>query len=149
MLGKNPLRLSSIFEFKAGQSVYSRAETLMNSEKGLIGQAWSTLREAWFGANAKRLIVIPYDALTREPERVLRRLYEELGEVPYAHDFENVVYDEPDYDAKIGMPGLHKVRQKVAYQERKPCIPPDLFAKYADANFWLRPELNHRGVTVL
>jgi hypothetical protein len=54
------------------------------------------LREAWFGENAKRLIIIRYEVLTREPARVLRRLFEELREVPYAHDFENVVYDEPE-----------------------------------------------------
>jgi sulfotransferase len=149
MLNKNPLQVSRMFNFESGSSVYSRADTLMNSEKGLIGQAWSTLREAWFGENAHRLIVISYDDLVRDPGRIIGKLYAELGETPFTHDFEHVIYDEPNYDAQLGMPGLHKVREKVAYQERPPCIPPDLFAKYAQANFWLRPELNPRNVKVL
>jgi sulfotransferase len=149
MLAKNPLQLSRIFNFKPGHSVYSRAEILMNSETGLVGQAWSTMREAWFGEHARRLVVVPYERLAREPARIMRQLYTELGEPWFAHDFENVVYDEPDYDAALGMPGLHKVKERVAYEEQRPCIPPDLFAKYADVNFWLKPELNHRKVAVL
>ncbi|NMM04409.1 sulfotransferase [Paraburkholderia sp. RP-4-7] len=149
MLAKNPLQLSRMFNFQPGTSMYSRAETLMNSENGLIGLSWTTLREAWFGSGAARLIIVPYEHLVLQPERTLRRLYEELGEPWYAHDLDNAVYDEPDYDTLLGMPGLHKVRPKVEYQERKPCIPPDLFAKYAGTNFWTKPELNTRDVRIV
>ncbi|MBF0563175.1 MAG: sulfotransferase [Alphaproteobacteria bacterium] len=149
MLNKNPLELSRIFEFKPGSSVYSRVEILMNSEKGLIGQSWSTLREAWFGDHAKRLIVIPYDHLAANPRETLDKLYAELAEPSFAHDFENVAYDAAEYDANLGMPDMHSVRKKVDFQQRTPCIPPDLFAKYAASSFWLRPELNRYGVTIL
>jgi sulfotransferase len=149
MLTQNPLQLSRIFNFKLGQSIYSRAKSLMDSENGLVGLAWSTFREAWFGESAKRLIVIPYDNLVRDPTTILQRLYTELGEPPFVHDFEHVAYEEADYDALLGMPGLHKVREKVEYRKRAVSIPPDLFAKYAEVNFWLKPELNARGVLVL
>lgn len=149
MLTKNPLQLSRMFNFQPGTSVYSRVETLMNSESGLIGLAWSSLREAWFGNEAKRLIVVPYEHLVREPERTLRGLYDELSEPWFSHDFDNAVYDEPNYDALLGMPGLHKVKAKVEHEDRKPCIPPDIFAKFASANFWTKPDLNTRGVRIL
>jgi sulfotransferase len=121
----------------------------MNSDTGLIGAAWSSLREAWFSEYARRLIVINYEKLVREPQVIMRRLYEVLHEPLFQHDFDHVVYDEPDYDAAIGMPGLHKVRERVEYEKREPCIPPDIFAKYADTTFWLKPEMNRRGVTIL
>jgi sulfotransferase len=149
MLVRNPLQLSRIFDFKPGESVYSRVEILMNSEHGLIGHAWSSLREAWFGENAQRLIIIPYDHLVSDPKTVLGRLYDELGEPPFSHDFNRVIYDEPAYDTNLGMPGLHSVRIKVENDRRAPSIPPDLFTKYKDACFWLRPELNPRSVTLL
>jgi sulfotransferase len=149
MLAKNSLQLSRIFNFRPGASVYARAETLMNSDNGLVGLAWSNLREAWFGTQAKRLIVVPYDHLVKEPQRTMQGLYREIGEAPFSHDFDNVAYDEPDYDSLLGMPGLHTVRQKVEYRERKPCIPPDLFAKYASSQFWDKPELNTRKVTIV
>jgi sulfotransferase len=149
MLAKNPLQLSRVFNFQPGTSVYSRVETLMNSDSGLIGLAWSNLREAWFGEHAQRLILVPYEHLVKEPARTLQRLYAELGEAHFEHDLHNVVYDEPDYDLHIGMPGLHAVRKVVEYRERKPCIPPDIFAKYASSHFWTKPELNTRGVTII
>src|SRR5262245_15158062 len=149
MLRKNPLQLSRIFNFQPGGTVYSRVETLMNSDNGLVGQAWASLREAWFSENAKRLILVGYNDLVSRPDFVMTRLYAELGEAPFAHDFDHVAYDEPDYDAHLGMPGMHKVREKVEFTKRDSCVPPDIFTKYSDVNFWLRPEMSSKGVTVL
>jgi sulfotransferase len=149
MLARNPLQLSRMFNFRPGASVYTRVDLLMNSETGLIGLPWANLREAWFGAEAHRLIVVPYETLARAPRAVLQQLYRELGEPWFEHDLAHVSYDEPDYDAAIGMPGLHQVRPKVEYLSRRPVIPPDLFAKHAHAHFWAKPELNPHGVTVL
>jgi sulfotransferase len=149
MLAKNPLELSRVFNFQPGASVYSRVETLMNSDNGLIGLPWSNLREAWFGAEAKRLIVVPYDHLAQAPEQTLNRLYDELGEPRITHDLNNVAYDAPDYDALLGMPGMHKVRQKVEHRELKPVIPPDLFAKFSHTQFRDKPGLNVHGVRIL
>lgn len=149
MLRKNPLQHSRVFQFKPGTSVYGRVETLMNSESGLIGLPWAALREAWFGEDAKSLIVVPYESLTREPARVMARLYQELGEKPFEHDFNQVAYDTPAYDADLGMPGLHAVRPAVKADTREPSIPPDIFADQAKLSFWNTPNLNRRGVTVL
>ncbi|MDP2848188.1 MAG: sulfotransferase [Humidesulfovibrio sp.] len=149
MLQKNPLQLSRIFDYQPGNSIYARAETLMNADSGLIGRALSALREAWFGDFASRLIVVPYDTLAREPKQTLERLYAELGETPFEHNLNKVIYDEPDFDANLGMPGLHKVREKVEYRERQSVLPPDISARLAPANFWQQPELNVRGVTIL
>ncbi|MYM37528.1 sulfotransferase [Duganella sp. FT94W] len=149
MLQKNPLQYSKIFNFQAGSSVYARTEMLMNADNGLIGAAWSTLREAWFGEFAPRLIIVPYDNLVAAPEQVMRRLYREIDEPWFAHDFQHADYDEPRYDAALGMPGLHKVRPQVQAPDRKLSIPPDLFAKHVNASFWTKPELNFRNTTVL
>jgi len=149
MLRKNPLQLSRIFNFQPGGSVYSRVETLMNSDNGLIGQAWASFREAWFSDNAKRLILVNYNNLVARPELTMNRLYEELGEALFAHDFDHVTYDEPDYDALLGMPGMHKVHEKVEVMKRDASIPPDIFVKYSDANFWMKPDANGRGVRIL
>lgn len=149
VLRQNPLQLSKVFKFELGGTVYSRSELLMNSETGLIGLAWAALREAWFGENARRLIILSYDRMVRDPHATLRLLYTELNEPFFEHDFDNVSYDEPDYDLEIGMPGLHKVRPKVEIQKREPCIPPDILSKYSGANFWANSSLNRGAVTVI
>ncbi len=149
VLRANPLQVSRVLNFKTGTTVYSRTELLMHPENGLIGQAYTALREAWFGEHSDRLIVIQYEKLARDPRGVLKLLYQLLGEPWFEHDFDNVEFDEPDYDADLGVPGLHKVRPSVKFEERRPFIPPDIFAKYANAAFWLRPEENPTRATII
>lgn len=148
-LRKNPLQFSRVFNFQPGPTVYARTGMLMDFEKGLIGLALSSLREAWFSEEAGRLIAIDYDHLASEPEPVLRRLYQELGEPWFDHDFNNVAHDEPDYDLQLGMPGLHKVREKVSLERRQLSIPPDVFSKHSNLSFWRNPELNPRKVLII
>jgi sulfotransferase len=149
MLTKNPLQLSRMFGFQPGNSIYSRVEHLMKADDGLIGQAWSMLRECWHSENSSRMVVVQYDNLVSDPKRVVGELYNQLGEPPFEHDFEHVVYDAPEFDLLLGMPGLHAVRSKVESQQRQPVIPPELFSKYTEAGFWLKPDANPRGVRVL
>jgi sulfotransferase len=148
LVRRNALQPSKLFNYRSGNSIYSRVETLMDPEKGLVGLAWSSLREAWFSDSADRLVLVCYDSLARYPREVMSRLYEALGEPSFEHDFDNVVFDEPAYDAELGLPGLHAVRPKVDYRERDTCLPPDLVAKYGEVNFWLNPRLNQRNVLV-
>jgi sulfotransferase len=148
-LRKNPLEYSRTFNFKPGASVYARAELLMNLENGLLGSAFSGLRQAWFSDEAKSLIVIEYEKLCEEPERVLRKLYQELGEAWFAHDFNNLDYDEPEYDRQLGMPGLHKIRPVVSHKEHKLVIPPDLYEKHSKLSFWKQSDAARAGITVI
>lgn len=149
MRNKNPLKLSKLFNAQTGETIYTRVEALMNSETGLIGAAWSGLREAWFSEVAHKLIIVPYDVLVRDPAGTLKRIYLEIGEPYFEHEFENVTYEAPEYDNNLGMPGLHNVHPVVAVRERLPCIPPDVFAKYAKTHFWENPDLNPRNVLIL
>lgn len=149
MLQKNPLQVSRLFNFATGASIFSRVETLMHPETGLVGLPYHQLREAWFGASASQLILVKYETLVREPQETIKRLYEELGEPPFQHDLDNLVYDEPDYDAALGLPGMHKVRQKLEEKPRKSCLPPEIPAKFGEVNFWAKPEANRNGVTIL
>jgi sulfotransferase len=63
--------------------------------------------------------------------------------------FERVVYDEPDYDDMLGMPGMHRVREKVGANRRPLSIPPDLFAKYSGMSFWNDLEMNPKHVLAI
>ena len=149
VLRSNPFQTSRLFNFEPGQSVYARAEILMNFESGLVGHAWSCLREAWFSEQAARLLVIDYKALTQRPAAVMSSIYAAIDEQPFAHDFDNVIYEAEDFDTVLGMPGMHTLKRKVEYKERASCIPPDLLAKHADLQFWRRPELRRTGITVI
>ena len=93
--------------------------------------------------------MVRYESLTREPARTLKALYELLDEEPFEHDLDDVESDDIDYDKRIGLPGLHRVRRGVNYVEQPLAIPPDIFQSYAKANFWESPEENFRDVPIL
>lgn len=149
LLRRNPTRVSRALGLQNGSSVYARVANMMNVDTGLVGSAWAALREAWYGKSAAHLIIIDYDRLVANPRAVVAKLYEALDETPFAHDFDNLVFDSADYDEGLGMPGLHCIRPRVAAVPRKPCIPPDLLVKYAGSNFWKEPEAASAGPLIL
>jgi sulfotransferase len=82
------------------------------------------------------VLLLEYDMLTTRPSDVFKLVYEFLGEAPYPHDFAKVEYDAPEFDAQLGMDGLHRVRPQVKPQSRATILPPDLFRRYAQLAFW-------------
>lgn len=133
----NPYENTKLFgDAVERNTVYSRCETLAQRNR-LVGFAWAALKEAYYGEHADSLLIVDYDLLTQAPERVLRLVYDFIGESWFEHDFEHLVYDAPEFDQALGVAGLHKVKPKVALQSRRTILPPDLFKQYADLSFWL------------
>lgn len=149
LIRRHPTQVSRLFDAKAGRNVYSRCEALMDPDRGLVGLAWSALREAWFGERADQLIVLRYDSLVKDPAQATTKLYAALGEATHPHDFEHVEYEEEAYDQHFGLPGLHTVKRKVEFTPRPTLLPPDIYCKYADANFWETEGANTKGIMVL
>ena len=116
-------------------TVYTRVESLANANS-LVGYPWHALREACYSEYADRLVLVDYDLLTGRPAEVMGLLYEFLGEEPFAHDFENVEFSSPEFDANLGVNSLHQVHPKVQPMPRESLLPPDLFEKYASLSFW-------------
>jgi sulfotransferase len=141
----NPLLQSRIFG-EMERTVYTRVEAL--STRGFVGAGVQSFKEAWYGEQAKRLIVVRYDSLVSNPDAVISQLYRELNLEPFLHDFENVEYDAEDFDLRLNMPGLHRVRGRVEPRPRETILPPELFGQFS-REFWNEPAENKRGVLVL
>lgn len=132
----NPYEQTKLFNGDVERNtVYSRVDTLAQQNR-LVGFAWSALKEAYYGEQADSLLVVEYELLAQAPERVLRLVYEFIGEPWFEHDFEHIEYDAPSFDEALGVAGLHRVRPKVAVESRRTVLPPDLFEKYAQLSFW-------------
>lgn len=149
ILAKNPFVVSKMFSRQSGATVFTRLASL-GSGQGTVGFAWNAVQEAFYGEFADRLIVIDYEALTRQPQRTMEFIYDELGLPPFAHDFDNVSYREGDeFDQQLGVAGLHTVGRKVGYVERQSILPPELIERFSGRSFWRRPAANRRKVKVL
>ena len=116
-------------------TVYTRVETLAHPTR-LVGMPYQGLREACWSEHSANLMIVDYDVLVERPKDVMRMLYMFIGEEPFMHDFENINFDAPEFDAQLGIAGMHKVHKKVGKRERKTILPPDLFKRYSSMSFW-------------
>ena len=133
---QNAFEHTRLFNSPAERStVYTRVEALAHGTR-LVGYPWHALREACYSEFADRIIIVEYDLIAQRPAEVFKLLYEFLGEEPYDHDFSAVAYDAPQFDAELGLAGLHRVHPEVKPRPRKTVLPPDLFQRYANMAFW-------------
>jgi sulfotransferase len=145
---RNAFDLSGIFGYDAGTTVYTRVGRLAGSD-GLVGHSLDALREAFWGGWGDRMILLTYEALTRDPEGAMAAVYDFLGEPRFAHDFDNVEYAADEFDEALGARGLHTVRRKVSFIERQTVLPPELFARFENDAFWMNQELNTCQVPII
>ncbi|MBC3875798.1 sulfotransferase [Undibacterium flavidum] len=132
----NPYELTKLFNDDTERNtVYSRVDTLAQRNR-LVGYPWTALKEAFYGEHASSLLLVEYDLLAQVPEKVLPLIYQFIGEPAFEHDYHNVQFDAPEFDAQLGMSGLHKVRDKVSLESRRTILPPDLFEQYSALSFW-------------
>ncbi len=148
IIQNNPFDLSGIFGFEPSNTIYTRINRLAVSD-GMVGFAIDALREAYFGAQADRLILVDYDATAKQPRETMRQLYKFLGEPWFEHDFENVEYEAQEFDLALGTPNLHTVRHRVEWIQRKTILPPAVFDRFANDAFWTVPQLNINNVPVI
>lgn len=132
----NPYELTRLFtDDTERNTVFSRVDTLAQRNR-LVGYPWAALKEAFYGEHADALLIVEYDLLAQAPQKVIPLIYRFLGEADYPHDYAHVHYDAPDFDAPLGVHGLHTVRPRVSLQERTTILPPDLFSQYSGLSFW-------------
>jgi len=136
---KNPYTIKPLYHHQELGNVHDRCRILMGEMPNYGGYVHGPLinvQQSMFSNEIGHICYVEYDNLVRNPESVLRQIYTFLGETLYQHDFDNVedTYDEFDQQAKII--GLHTVRKKVEYQDRRSILPGELWDKYSPMSFW-------------
>jgi len=131
----NEHKPSGIYGYDTGGTVYSRSVGIASSN-GVVGYALDALKEAYYSEHTKNLFIIDYDNLCKNPKKIIDSLYTFLEEEQFQHDFNNVEYSAGEFDKQLGAEGLHDVKNKVEWKSRKTILPPDLFDRYKNDNFW-------------
>lgn len=149
LVRKQPVNVSKVFRFDTNTTIYSRVQALTDP-RGMVGFSFQAIKDAFYGQYAAgHLMLLTYETLTRHPDTALRQVYDFIGEPWFEHDFDNVEYGAGEFDARVGMPGLHTVRSRVEAPERKPILPLEIFNRFQSESFWLDPKNNVSGVPVV
>jgi len=129
--------------------VYSRVEALTDP-RGMVGFSFQATKDAFYGQYAPgHLLLLTYESLARNPLAAMRAVYQFIGEPWFEHDFDRISYQADEFDARIGMPGLHTVRPKVEPIERIPILPREIFGRFVNESFWMDPKNNISQVPVV
>jgi sulfotransferase len=149
LVQKQPVSVSKVFRFDTNTTVYSRIEALTDP-RGMVGFAYQATKEAFYGQYAQNhLLMLTYENLVRDPASAMRAIYKFLGEPWFEHDFDRIEYAADEFDARVGMPGLHSVRPKVEAVERQPILPREIFGRFANEAFWMDPKNNVNQVPIV
>lgn len=148
LIQRNVFSPSSIFNYNAGGTVYSRANGVAGQD-GMVGAPYDALKQACYGAQKDRLLLVPYETLTADPAKTLHTIYEFIGEPAFEHDFDRIDYDVTEFDQRAGTPGLHTVGRTVRSQTRETLLPPDLFKRFVNDAFWRDPQRVPAGLRVV
>ncbi|AXN45287.1 Sulfotransferase domain protein [Mycobacterium marinum] len=148
LIQHNVFSPSSIFNYSAGGTVFSRATSVVAPD-GMVGGPYDALRQACYGAQRDRLLLLQYETLSTDPAKAMQAIYAFLGEPVFEHDFGHVEYDVTEFDERAGTPGLHTVRPTVTAEARDTLLPPDLFNRFTHDAFWRDPERIPAGLTVV
>lgn len=133
---KHPLTHSKMFENdRERQTVYTRSEALTGDSR-IVGYSISALKAACYGLYASSLLLVDYEILAKFPQKTMDLVYDFIGEESFENDINNLDFKEEEFDAGVGIPGLHTIRKEVSFQERKTILPPDLFDRYQGGAFW-------------
>jgi sulfotransferase len=149
LIRKQPLNANKMFHFNPNGTVYSRAEALIDVN-GMVGFSFQATKDAFYGEYAPgHLLLLSYEGLTRDPKAALQAVYRFVGEPWFEHDFDHIEYNASEFDARLGLPGLHTVKSKVSAPKRESVLPPDLFKRFVADSFWLDPKNNIRKVPII
>lgn len=149
LVQRQPVSVSKVFRFDTNTTVYSRIEALTDP-RGMVGFAYQATKEAFYGQYThNHLLMLTYESLVRDPAAAMRAVYQFLDEPWFEHDFDHIAYNADEFDARVGMPGLHSVRPKVQAIERQPILPREVFGRFANEAFWMDPKNNVNHVPIV
>ena len=134
ILNKNCFYTKQINEKVFSQNIFVRINELFQRE---IINYHSFLQEG-FAINPEMIHFIEYENLSKEPEKIMRGVYEFLEKPYYSHDFENVEYSNENFDRACNLKNLHTVKKRVEYNPPRNILPPEIVKKYneMDMEFW-------------
>jgi sulfotransferase len=148
LIQRNVFSPSSLFNYSAEGTVYTRAKSVVRSD-GMVGAPYDALKQACYGAQRDRLLLVQYETLASDPAKVMHAIYAFLGEPVFSHDFGHVDYDVTEFDERAGTPGLHTVRGMVKAEPRETLLPPDLFKLFINDAFWRDPQRIPAGLQIV
>ena len=135
IFSKNPFHTNILV--KNNHTVFDRCDEIASPIDGILGVPLVYLQEG-FSLNPEMIYFIEYDELCKNPEKIMKNIYNFLEKPYYNHDFENLYYSNKIYDKSCNIIDLHTVKRRVEHKKTKNVLPESIITKYQNLNmeFW-------------
>jgi sulfotransferase len=132
----HPLGVSVIYGGRSNLTVYDRVAEVMKPSS-VLGYALNSFRDAYFGPQRERMLIINYDDLCQFPQQIMSELHTSLGVPQFNYNVEKIepIPGAAEFDAARGAIGLHDLKPRVVYETRTTVLPPDIYNNLPPA-FW-------------
>jgi sulfotransferase len=118
------------------QTVEGRCEVWLKANQP-VGKAFNAIKDSLLRGYGDRMHFIFFEELTKNPEKVMKGVYEFLGEEYFEHNFKNVEQTTKEDDRIYGFTDLHTIRKEVKPLDSDwRIILGDQAEKYGKLNFW-------------
>lgn len=135
LVRKNPYSATPMFSPEENVNVYTRCQSLLNEGKSL-GFAYAALKHAITSQEKNMIMLVEYEQLAKNPEMMIKAIYNFIGQDYYEHDFNDVAVSYDEFDDDVGLKGLHTTRRTVEFIERPTIIPPDIINTVKGMEVW-------------
>lgn len=135
----NPYTIKPLYHHQDLGNVYDRSHMLMGNMPNFLGYVdgpLANVRHSMFCDERDRLLYVEYEHLVKHPDLVIKQIYNFLEEPIFQHDFDNVENSYDEFDAQAKITGLHSVRKKITWIDRRTVLPDDLWRQYEQSSFW-------------
>ncbi len=78
------------------------APTGVASQNGMVGAPYDALKQACYGAQKDRLLLVQYETLTTDPAKTMHAIYAFIDEPAFEHDFDHIDYAVTECDERAG-----------------------------------------------
>jgi len=107
--GQTPQEKAFPIEF---QTIEGRCEVMMRANQP-VGSSYVKMKDALLRGYGDRMHFVQFERLTTNPEKVMRGIYEFIGEPYFPHNFEQVAQSTKEDDFFHGFTDLHTIRKAV------------------------------------
>jgi sulfotransferase len=135
LVRKNPYSFTTMFSPEENTNVYTRSQTLMRDDR-TVGFAYVSLKQAITSAERNMIMLVEYQDLCKQPEAMMKAIYNFIDQPYYAHDFNSVEVSYDEFDQDVNLKGLHTTRKKVEWIERQMILPPDIQQRFSNMEVW-------------
>jgi len=135
LIRKNPVAGTVICN-NQNTTVFTRVPIIMAAD-GVVGYALNALRDAWYGPEKRRLIIMEYKDLASQPADTMYHLHNALSLPAFKYDFQHIqpIPGAKEFDRSLRLEGLHDLMLRVLPQRKDLILPPDIAANLPKP-FW-------------